>query len=401
MAEQMKPTGKKQPIKHNIAKFRQDRRLLVVGTFRGLGLLIMLGVLVYSIVTYQDYLNPSSLRQGVRYLFATASQSKVTLLDVDSEADAVYLPMGLGMISASKDGFHYHSTVEGNRYHVSGNYHAPALTAGNRLALIYDRGGQELSVVTSCSQVFSTTLDSSILSASMNAGGDFALVTNEAGYRCAVTIYDRHQTMLCKWLSSRYYILTASVSPDAKAFAALCFCFADGAMESQVQLFRVGEESAFATVDVAGRNVCSVKYDNSGNLFILCEDGLLVADQTGKVTLERTFDRPLSGFSHQEGLPPLLVFTRAGDQGELVRLLMVSANGSTYFDEEYSGTYLDAATDGEVVHLLLSDRLLTLLPNTEQVVEYACNGATGVLAGSGNCPILLYSDRGEKLRLLD
>lgn len=401
MAAQMKVTTKKLAVKDNIAKFRQDYRLLVVGALQGLGLLIMLAVLVFSIVTYQDYLNPAALRQGLRYLTATASQGSTALLDVDTEDGAVYLPLGFGMASASKDGFHYHSTVESNRFHVSGSYRNPALTVGDRLALIYDRGGSSLSVVTSYSEVWNKTLDSTILSASMNPKGAFALVTNETGYRCAVTIYSHKQAMLCKWLTSQYYILTASVNHNAEAFAALCFSSTGNAMLTQVMLFHVGEEKAFATIDLQDRNVCSMKYDNSGNLFILCEDSLLVLDAQGKVLLDRSFDRTLTGFYHQEGMAPLLVFTRAAQDGEMVQLLMLNASGQVLCDKEFAGTYLDVATDGEAVHLLLNDRLISMIPATGVSTEVDCSGATAVLAGSGNSAILLYLDRAEKLQLLD
>lgn len=401
MAAQMKATTKKRTAKNNIAKFRQDRRLLVVGALQGLGLLIMLGVLVFSIVTYQDYLNPAALRQGLRYLTATASQGSTALLDVDAEENAVYLPLGFGMASASKDGFHYHSTVESNRFHAGGSYRNPALTAGDRLALIYDRGGTSLSVVTSYSEVWSKTLDSTILSASMNPKGAFALVTNETGYRCAVTIYNQKQVMLCKWLTSQYYILAASVNHNAQAFAALCFSSTDSAMLTQVMLFRVGEEKAFAAVDLQGRNVCSMKYDNSGNLFILCEDSLLVLDARGQVLLDRSFDTPLTGFYHQEGTEPLLIFTSAAQDGEQVRLLMLNAAGQALCDKTFAGTYLDAATDGTAVHLLLSDRLISWIPATGVSAELTCSGTTAVLAGSGNSAILLYPDRAEKYALLD
>ena len=398
MAAQKTPTTKKQLVKDNIAKFRQDRRLLVVGAFRGLGLLIMLAVLVSSVVMYQDYLNPAALRQGIRYLAAGAAQGDPALLDVDSEEDAMYLPMGFGMISASRDGFRYHSTVADNRFHIRGSFRTPALTAGNRLALIYDRGGKSLLIATAYSEVWSKTLDSSILSASMNRRGDFVLVTNETGYRCAVTVYDCEQNLLCKWLTSRYYIPTAAVSPNAEAFAVLCFGTGTQAMDTRVMLFRTGEESYFASIDLSGRTVCSVKYDNSGNLFILCEDGLLVVDSEGRTVLNRTFDGILTAFRHQDGILPLLVFTRADAQGEAVRVQMPASDGSLLLDAEYTGTFLDAATDGKSVQLLLRDRLISLLPGSEQAQETLCSGATGVLAGSGNNPILLYPDRAEKLR---
>ena len=398
MAAQMKPKTKKPSVKNNIAKFRQDRRLLVVGLFEGLGLLLMLAVLIFSIVAYQEYLSPASLRQGLRYLGATASQGSTALLDVSPEDDAGYLPMGMGMVSASRDGFRYHSTVEDNRFHAGGSFTTPALTAGNRLALIYDRGGSGLAVSTSYGQVWNKTLDSTILSASMSPKGAFALVTNETGYRCAVSVYDSSQRLLCKWLTSQYYILSASVNHNAGAFAALCFSSEDSGVKTEVMLFRVGEEKAFASIDLQDRSVCSMKYDNSGNLFILCEDSLLVLDGQGKPLLDRSFSGNLTGFYHREGMPPLLIFTRAAQDGELVQLLMLDEKGRVLCDREFSGTYVDAATDGDVFHLLLSDKLLSFSPDAA-AAEVACSGATAVLAGSGNRPILLYSDRAEKLRL--
>ena len=153
MAAQMKPTTNKASVKNNIAKFRQDRRLLVVGLFQGLGLLLMLAVLVFSIVAYQDYLSPASLQQGLRYLGATASQGSTVLLDISPDEDAVYLPMGMGMVSASRDGYRYHSMVEDNRFYTGSSFGSPAITAGNRLALIYGRGGDTLAVHTSYGQV--------------------------------------------------------------------------------------------------------------------------------------------------------------------------------------------------------------------------------------------------------
>ena len=399
MAAQMKPTTKKTSVKNNIAKFRQDRRLLVVGLFQGLGLLLMLAVLVYSIVAYQDYLSPASLRQGLRYLGATASQGNTALLDISPDEDAAYLPMGMGMISASRDGFRYHSMVESNRFHTGGNFRGSALTAGNRLALIYDRGGNTLTVSTSYGQVWSKTLDSTILSASMNPKGAFALVTNETGYRCAVSVYNNAQKLLCKWLSSQYYILSASVNHSTDAFAALCFSSDGSQVKTQVIFFRVGEESAFASMDLQNRSVCSMKYDNSGNLFILCEDGLLVADSNGNTVLDQRFSGTLTGYYHREGLAPLLVFTGAADDGEVVRLLMLDAAGNALCDRSFSGTYVDAATDGEVVHLLLSDKLISFFADGTQETNVSCSGASTVLAGSNHSPILLYSDRAEKLQL--
>ena len=399
MAAQMKPTTNKASVKNNIAKFRQDRRLLVVGLFQGLGLLLMLAVLVFSIVAYQDYLSPASLQQGLRYLGATASQGSTVLLDISPDEDAVYLPMGMGMVSASRDGYRYHSMVEDNRFYTGSSFGSPAITAGNRLALIYGRGGDTLAVHTSYGQVWSKTLDSTILSASMNAKGAFALVTNETGYRCAVSVYNNKQTLLCKWLSSQYYILSASVNHTANAFAALCFSAENAGVKTQVLLFRVGEEQAFATVDLQGRSVCSMKYDNSGNLFILCEDSLLAVDGNGNIVLDRRFSGELTGFYHREGQEPLLVFTRAATDGEMVQLLMLDAAGNALCDREFSGTYVDATTDGEVFHLLLGDKLISFFADGTQETGVACSGAVAVLAGSNHCPILLYSDRAEKLQL--
>ena len=78
---------------------------------------------------------------------------------------------------------------------------------------------------------------------------------------------------------------------------------------------------------------------------------------------------------------------------------MLDETGKSLCDREFAGTYVDASTDGTVFHLLLSDKLISFFPSTKAAAEVSCSGAAAVLAGSGNCPILLYSDRAEKLQL--
>lgn len=389
MAEQTKK-------RNNISRFRQDRRLLVVGGLQGAALLLMLGTLIFGIVQYQDQLNLSSIRQGIAYLKAAASQQGPEQYALELDGDSVYHAFGLGVASSSQDGYRYTSSVAANSYHALGSWGSPALSVGDRTALIYDRGGKTFSVMNSYSQLYSETLDSAILSGSMNRAGAFSIVTNENGYRCAVAVYSSKQTLLCKWLTSQYYVLLSTVSPDSRAFAALCFSQESSALQTQALLFRIGEESAFASIDLTGRTVCSMKYDNSGNLFILCDDGLEIYDGSGTSIHKESFSRTLSDFSHTEGRLPLMVFTWADASGEQIQLLMLNSDGSVRLSETVSGTYLDADTDGTRVHLLLSDRVLSLDAVSGGTAELSQSGARSVLAASDGNPILLYTDRCEK-----
>lgn len=391
--------GQTKKRKNNISRFRQDRRLLVVGALQALALLLMLGTVVFCIVQYQDRLNLNSLRQGVAYLKAAASREGAAEFSLELERDSVYRPFGFGIASVSKDGYRYTSSVSANNYHALGSYSQPALAAGDRTVLVYDRGGTAFSVMNSYATVYSETLDSVILSGSMNRAGAFSIVTNESGYRSAVAVYSAKQKLLCKWLTSQYYVMLTSISPDSRDFAALCFSQSEGTLRTQALLFHIGEETAFATLELSGRNVCSMKYDNSGNLFILCEDGLELFDKTGKSIYHETFSQTLTDFSHEEGQLPLMIFTAADAGGEQVQLRMLNSDGSVRCDAAYSGTYLAAAANGSRIHLLLSDRLVTVDTGSGSTSELAQSGARGVLAASDGNPILLYSDRGEKPEL--
>ena len=197
----LKKQGK---LKNNITRFRQDKRLAVTGALHSLALLGMLACVVFGIFRYQDDLRPENLQRLASYLKAAG-----TMTDPFSEyrfeagLDTVYAPFSAGLAVTSGDTYSFVSGLGDSSYSIQLRYNHPSLCVSEPYVLVYDRGGTGICVANGYAEYLNTNLSSPILTASMNRAGAFALVTDEGGYRSAVTVYDDRQELLCKWLTTQ------------------------------------------------------------------------------------------------------------------------------------------------------------------------------------------------------
>ena len=73
--------------KGNITKFRQDKRLAVVGGLRSLALLGLLATLVFCIFEYREDLNPQNLKRIASYLASAGRGGEFTSYRFESGLD--------------------------------------------------------------------------------------------------------------------------------------------------------------------------------------------------------------------------------------------------------------------------------------------------------------------------
>ena len=389
----LKKQGK---LKNNITRFRQDKRLAVTGALHSLALLGMLACVVFGIFRYQDDLRPENLQRLASYLKAAG-----TMTDPFSEyrfeagLDTVYAPFSAGLAVTSGDTYSFISGLGDSSYSIQLRYNDPAIRVSRDYVLLYDRNGTGFCVANGYAEYLNENTDSPILTAAMNQKGDFALVTDQTGYRSAVTVYDSRQRLLCQWLTAQYYVMTASVSPDGEHFAALCLGQNGMALATRVLYFAIGEEQPAWTVDLGEKQVYSITHDKSGGLVIVCDDGV-ARYQDGQCTASLDFDRSLRLFSAVEGSDVLLAF-EDGSRGTFVQVL---GNGlSPLWSGSYTGLPRAIDCRGGTFALLMTDRLETVRYVGETIVRdtRVLSGPRDVAVSPEGDPILFYSDRAEKV----
>ena len=395
MEERIEPV-KQGKLKNNITRFRQDKRLAVTGALYSLALIGMLACVVFGIVRYHESLRPENLSRLASYAKAASTMTDpFTHYDFEAGLNTVYEPFGAGLAVASGDTYSFVSGLGDSSYSIQLRYNDPAIRVSRDYVLLYDRNGTGFCVANGYAEYLNENTDSPILTAAMNQKGDFALVTDQTGYRSAVTVYDSRQRLLCQWLTAQYYVMTASVSPDGEHFAALCLGQNGMALATRVLYFAIGEEQPAWTVDLGEKQVYSITHDKSGGLVIVCDDGV-ARYQDGQCTASLDFDRSLRLFSAVEGSDVLLAF-EAGSRGTFVQVL---GNGlSPLWSGSYTGLPRAIDCRGGTFALLMTDRLETVRYVGETIVRdtRVLSGPRDVAVSPEGDPILFYSDRAEKV----
>lgn len=395
MEERIEPV-KQGKLKNNITRFRQDKRLAVTGALYSLALIGMLACVVFGIVRYHESLRPENLSRLASYAKAASTMTDpFTHYDFEAGLNTVYEPFGAGLAVASGDTYSFISGLGDSSYSIQLRYNDPAIRVSRDYVLLYDRNGTGFCVANGYAEYLNANTDSPILTAAMNQKGDFALVTDQTGYRSAVTVYDSRQRLLCQWLTAQYYVMTASVSPDGEHFAALCLGQNGMALVTRVLYFAIGEEQPAWTVDLGEKQVYSITHDKSGGLVIVCDDGV-ARYQDGQCTASLDFDRSLRLFSAVEGSDVLLAF-EDGSRGTFVQVL---GNGlSPLWSGSYTGLPRAIDCRGGTFALLMTDRLETVRYVGETIVRdtRVLSGPRDVAVSPEGDPILFYSDRAEKV----
>ena len=394
----LKKQGK---LKSNITRFRQDKRLAVTGLLYSLALLGMLACVVFGIFRYQEELRPENLQRLASYVKAAGSiTDPFTEYRFEAGLDTVYEPFGAGLAVASGDTYSFVSGLGDRSYSIQLRYNDPTLCTSDDFVLVYDRGGTGVCVANGYAEYLNTQTESPILTASMNAEGAFALVTDESGYRSAVSVYSPKQVLLCQWFTAQYYVLMTSVSPDSSHFAVLGLSQGEDSLtlSTKVLYFAIGEEEAAWTVELGEKQVYSVTHDKSGGLVIVCDDGLERYEE-GKRTHSMPFDQPLRLFAARESGQVLLAFDRSDRGSRTTRAQLWGDRLENLWAGELDGVPRALDCRGGTAGILMPDRLEIVRAHHDTVTTDTRphSGARDVVVSGGGEPILIYSDRAEKV----
>lgn len=383
--------------KDNITKFRRDKRLAVVGGLRSLALLMLLATVVFCIFEYREEFNLNNLSRIGAYLGSASRVGEFRSYKFESGLDTVYVPFEAGLAVFSGNTYRYITALPEGDFTAQMRASNPAVSAGEKKVLLYDRGGRNLSVVNSYATLWSDMLESPIISAEMNEKGAFCVVTDEVGYRSAVALYDTRQRQAYKWYTSDYFVMLASPGPDGQSFAALCLREKDGAVAFTLRGYSVEREEPEFSIELPVQAVYSLKHSAGGNLVLICDNGVYIYDDKGQMLGQSGFAHgTLQRFAHHQGQPPCLAL-QSGGAGERVMLRIVGEDGAAVFEKAYSGSL--RALDGldGCAALLFQSRLVMLEGIGEEPKETVLQmtGARDVVTRRGGKHILVYSDRAE------
>ncbi len=317
----------------------QDVRLRVVFLLRTLSGWLLLVLTMVFIFMHYTLLTPANMRNVGNYLRLGISQQTEDLSTISfpSGSASVAVPFASGLAFADSDTLYIAAPGGVVQLEEQLSYANLCVCASQNRVLAYDRGGSSFTLTDSAAILAQNTLESPILSANMNENGIFSIVTDEQGYKSAVTVFDAGGAQTYKWSSSEYYIQSAALSPSGKLLAVLVFHANGVTPEGKLLLFTVGQDDAPTELSLGSAIGFSVQFLTEKSIAAVCDTGAYVFGTDGEARGAKTYrsDEPIA-FAVSDGRVAVALHSyHAGARAEVVLLSDTGeVIGPLYIEEE-------------------------------------------------------------------
>ena len=349
-------------------------------------------------------LTPDSVKSIRSSLKAASahSTSDTTLISYPSSSPDAVTPFGNALAICDNGNLSIELPGSYTQMETEMSYADPVLRASDRYLLTFDRGANRFTVSNTLSQLFTHSTRSSINSADIANNGNVVVVTDEAGYKSAVTVYNIDNEQLYKWSSSDYYILSAALSPDGSHLALFCFKQDGLTLTSKLFFTDISSNAAPAkSVDMNGSLCAGLTFLGRSTVCAVCDNGVYVVSRSGNIRYSQTYSSDdLIAFDMSSHDNVALCTTSYSQEGRAEITLVNSRGVSTrtplvLADDPDSISYYDgrlAVLAGDTVTFYNR----SLRPIDEQT---GLSGASAIYMRSGNLCIASFSSYARVLTI--
>lgn len=382
-----------------VTKFKADKRTAFCGIIRSASLLGLLCSMLYCIFTYHEQFTIANLKQLVSNFSSAPASGEFAGYSFETGTDSVYDDFGSGLAVLSSDTLSFVSSRGREEISAQLKYSAPAMSVCRDNMIAFDRGGKGICVTNRVAALWQKELESDVLSADINSSGAYCIVTDEQGYRAAVTLFDNNHNEKFKWMTSEFYIARAAVSPDTHRIATLCMREKDGARNSSIRIFSTGNEEPLHNIDIGGITVYSMEYYANGSLMLVTDSGVLVYGNDGELECKFEYAKgSLITFCHRaEELPCVAIET--GDSVTRSRVVIVSEDAEAVVDTKFTQAVRSVSNNASMAAVLLADSAAVIDAKDDGEAKTVENvNARDIIMRSDGSVMLIYADRAELMQ---
>lgn len=391
------PSSKKERKK--ILDQQEDVRLRVVYYLRRTtGFLLAFAVIAFCVSNYELFMEPSNIIQILSYLDVDKAAKTGDLSTVTFEsgsADAV-IPFGSSVIVSDKDSLYAEKPGGYRQLDMQLPYGQTVLKSSKKYILAFDRGGTGYTIANVLSPIGQANLHDPILSASIGENGSVAVVTDETGYKGAVTVYNVKQEQMYKWSSSEYYIMSAVLSPDSQRMASICFRQDGVNLVSKVFFFNLKKDKPIAEIDLTGQLALDVKFLDEETVSVICDNGAYIISQDGRIKLAKPYAASELIAYDMTG-DKLVLATKSYSKEARMDVVLIDGNGKVSQPIQLRSELRSVSYLNGVLGILTSEKILMYDDNLKEIyAEPDKIGARSIkMRNDGNA--LLISSKSVKI----
>ena len=330
---------------------------------------VLLVICAITALLYRDKLTPSGLNQTFADSGDEEQEIEAEPFTYESGSMQSFAAFGNNLAVVSSTGYQLLDAKGRTIAREVLSMDAPAVSVAENRCVIYDAQGQELRVLDVNGTAKSLKTTDRILSARINASGYLAVVTEETGYKAAVTVYDSELRRIFVWHSGSAYVIAAELAPNDEMLAALSVDSSGG----KLTVFSLGKEQPIGTFVAEGELFWDLHWMDREHVCLLSEERLIFTNEKAEALAEYNYQgRYLLDYDLGSYAALLLGDYRSGGNSLLVTVASDGRErGSTEMQQEMYSLHVSS----DRVLALCADKLELL---TDQLTPL---GSTGEILG--------------------
>lgn len=185
---------------------------------------------------------------------------------------------------------------------IQHGFQNPSVTSGEKRALVFDKNGKGFKVYSRTAEVFSKTLDDTIVFAKMGKNDHSAVVTTASRYSNYLCVFNDEGKQVFRYASPTEKIMQVCFSDNENFVYISVVGEKDGELESAVLCFDITKEQNAVWREYIGNALTySLEYCGDG-IYGTTEQGMfLLNSSSGKMTAQSSFSQSVSGICKTDG----------------------------------------------------------------------------------------------------
>jgi len=249
-------------------RHKGTKRGRVLGYILTGALTLLLVALALLVFLFRDQLRGENLRRTFGREVQETLETEAYAYE--SGIDQVYAAVGDGLAVASGSAVQLLDDAGKTVFKQLVSYGAPAVFTGKDAALFCDIGAKNAVWASRSGESRTLTPAGTLLTAAMNQSGYYILVTEAAGYKALVSVYDSDGALLYEWWSGTGYVICAALSPDNRLLAVLCAENGGG----KLHLFSLSSDKELNGASFPNELPFDLCFQGSDTICVLSEQGL-------------------------------------------------------------------------------------------------------------------------------
>lgn len=257
------------------------------------------------------------------------------------------------------------------------------MVAAQDRMLLYERGGNKLSLYSKSALLHTLTTDYKIYTADLGQNGNYAVATSSREYIAHVKVYNKSNQGIFNWYSYQKPVVSVALSDYKEEMMVGCVDAADGSYLSSISKFQFSISQELGRVEFPDELLFSVDYEGTTRVRALTDHRAVLLNQELKELASYEYGgQKINRFANSPDGVLVLVL---GDYAEDKKLTVVSLDkefnllGKFSVDHDIS----DLACEQNHIFVTYKNQLEVYEPQGAKLINSQINGIQKIHAAAG------------------